>query len=45
MLQLYNLCSSPNIIRVIKSRLSHWRGMWHVWGRREAHTGLAYRGG
>jgi hypothetical protein len=34
--ELYALYSSPNIIRVIKSR----QDMWHVWGRGEVHTGL-----
>jgi hypothetical protein len=33
--ELNDLYSSSNIVRVIKSRR-----MWHVWGRREVHTGF-----
>jgi len=29
--ELNDLYSSPNIIRVIKSRITRWVGMWHVW--------------
>jgi hypothetical protein len=28
------LDTSPNIIRMIKSRKIRWSVMWHVWGRR-----------
>jgi hypothetical protein len=38
--ELHALYSSPNIIRVIKSRILRWQDMWHVWGRGEGHTGL-----
>ena len=31
---LSDLYSSPNIVRVIKSRRMRWQGMWRVWGRR-----------
>jgi hypothetical protein len=32
--ELHDLYSSPNIVRVIKSRRMSWRGdMWHAWGR------------
>jgi hypothetical protein len=37
--ELYALYSSPNIIRVIKSR-GHVQDMWRIWGRGEMHTGL-----
>jgi hypothetical protein len=37
--ELYDLYSSPNIIRVIKSRMK-WRSMWHVRGTGEVHTGF-----
>ena len=30
-----DLYSSPNIVRVIKSRRMRWLGMWRVWVRRE----------
>ena len=32
--------SSPNIVRVVKSRRMRWAGMWHVWGRGEVCTGF-----
>jgi hypothetical protein len=38
--ELYALYSSPNIIRVIKSRRLRWAGNVDVWGRGEVHTGL-----
>jgi hypothetical protein len=38
--ELNDLYSSPNIIRVIKSRRLRWAVMWHVWGRREVHSGF-----
>jgi hypothetical protein len=31
--ELHSLYSSPNIIRVIKSRRMRWWVMWHAWGR------------
>jgi len=35
--ELHDISFSPAVIREIK-----WdgRGMWHVWGRREVHTGI-----
>jgi hypothetical protein len=33
--EFYNLYSSTNIIRQIKSRELSGRGMWHAWERRE----------
>jgi hypothetical protein len=38
--ELYALYSSPNIIRVVKSRRQRWADMWHVRGRGEVHTRL-----
>jgi hypothetical protein len=35
--ELHDLYSSPNIIRVMKSRRIGWVGKWHVW-EREVHT-------
>jgi len=32
--ELNDLYSSPNIVRVIKSRRMRWVGMWRVWVRR-----------
>jgi hypothetical protein len=29
--ELHNLYSSPNIVRVIKSRRMRWVDMWHAW--------------
>jgi len=37
--ELNDLYFSPNIVRVIKSRVIRWLGMYRVWGRREAYTG------
>jgi hypothetical protein len=31
---LYNMYSSPSIIRIIKSRRMRWAGHMHEWGRR-----------
>ena len=33
--ELKDLYSSPNIVRVIKSRRMRWAGMWHVWRKGE----------
>jgi hypothetical protein len=33
--RLYNLYSSPDIIRQMKSRRMRWVGMWYAWERRE----------
>jgi hypothetical protein len=33
--ELYDLYSSTNVIRAIKSRRIRWAGMWHVWGEEE----------
>ena len=30
--ELHDLYSSPNIIRLIKSRRIRWAGMWNIWG-------------
>jgi hypothetical protein len=38
--ELYTLYSSPNIIRVIKSRRQRWEGHVARMGRGEVHTGL-----
>jgi hypothetical protein len=38
--ELYPLYSSPNIIRVIKSRRLRWAGHVARMGRGEVHTGL-----
>jgi hypothetical protein len=40
--EIYNLYSSPNIVRVIQSRRIRWAGhvMWHAWGRGEVFTGF-----
>jgi hypothetical protein len=37
--ELNDLYSSPNIIRVIKSRRMRWAGHVAVWGKREVHIG------
>ena len=36
--ELNNLYSSPNIVRVMKSRRMRWAGMQRVWGREEVRT-------
>jgi len=38
--KLHILYSSPNIIRVIKSRKMRWASMWHLWWRGELLTGV-----
>jgi hypothetical protein len=38
--ELYDLYSSPNFIRVIKSRRMRWTGHVALWGRGEAYTGF-----
>jgi hypothetical protein len=39
--EFHSLYSSPNIVRVIKSRIMRWRlDMWHAWGRGEVFTGF-----
>jgi hypothetical protein len=37
--ELHNLCSSPNIIRMIKSRRMRWAGHVARMGRRGIHIG------
>jgi hypothetical protein len=34
--ELHDLYSSPNIVRVIKSRRMKWREMYREWRRRDA---------
>ena len=38
--ELSDLYSLPNIVRVVKSRIMKWAGMWRVWGRGEVCTGF-----
>ena len=38
--ELMDLCSLPNIVRVVKSRRMRWAGMWREWGRGEVCTGF-----
>jgi hypothetical protein len=38
--ELHNLYSSPNIVRVIKSRRMRGRDMWYAWERGEVFTGF-----
>jgi hypothetical protein len=38
--ELDDVYSSPNIIRVIKSRKMRWAGQVALWGRGEVHTGF-----
>jgi hypothetical protein len=38
--ELNDLYSSPNIIRVIKSRRMRWAGHVALWGKSEVHTGI-----
>jgi hypothetical protein len=38
--KLHSLYSSPNFVRVIKSRRMRWQDMWHTWGRGEVFTGF-----
>jgi hypothetical protein len=35
-----DLYCSPNIVRLMKSRIMRWVGMWCVWQRRETSTGF-----
>jgi hypothetical protein len=37
--ELHGLYSSPNIVRIIKSRRMRW-AEWHTWGRGEVFTGF-----
>jgi hypothetical protein len=36
--ELHDLYFSPNIVRVIKSRRTGGRDMWHAWGRGQVFT-------
>jgi hypothetical protein len=38
--EFLDLYSSPSITQVIKQMRVDGRGMWHVWGRRDAYTVL-----
>ena len=38
--ELNDLYSSPNIVRVIKSRRMRWAGMQHVWGKGDVYIGF-----
>jgi hypothetical protein len=38
--ELYSIYSSPNIVRVIKSRRMRGQDMCHAWGRGEVFTGF-----
>jgi hypothetical protein len=40
--ELHNLCSSPNIVRVIQSRRMSWAGHVACMGRREVFTGFGW---
>jgi hypothetical protein len=40
--ELQSLYSSPNIVRVNKSRRMRWVGMWHAWGRGEVSQGFGW---
>jgi hypothetical protein len=40
--ELHNLYSSPNIIRMIKSRMVRWAGHWAGMGRRGMHIGYCW---
>jgi hypothetical protein len=43
--ELHNLYSSPNVVRVIKSRRMRCRrDMWHAWGREDVFTGFRFGG-
>jgi len=35
--ELHSLYTSPNIIRVFKSKRMRWVGMYHAWERLEMH--------
>ena len=43
--ELHDLYSSPNVIRVIKSRRMKWVGIQYVCERGKAYTGLLWGGG
>jgi hypothetical protein len=40
--ELHNLYSSPNIVRVIKSRRVRWGDMWHAWGGERCLRGFGW---
>jgi hypothetical protein len=41
--ELHSLYSSPNIVRVIKSRRMMWvGGMWHAWGGERCFQGFGW---
>jgi hypothetical protein len=37
--ELNDFYSLPNIVRVVKSKIMRWAGMWRVWERRVVYTG------
>ena len=41
--ELYHLYSSPNVIRLFKSRRWDGQGVWHVWGTGQVGTGFWWR--
>jgi hypothetical protein len=42
--ELHSLYSSPNVVRVIKSRRTRWAGHVHAWGKGEVFAGFCLGG-
>jgi hypothetical protein len=38
--ELYDMCSPPNVVQVIKSRRMRWAGHVVVWGTVKMYTGF-----